>query len=56
DNTPAHSAVLVKEFLNSKSITTLENSSYSPDLSSFDFSLFPRVKGVMKGTHFQSVF
>jgi transposase len=28
---------------------------YSPDLAPFDFYLFPKLKSMLKGTHFQFV-
>ncbi|KOC66065.1 hypothetical protein WH47_01438 [Habropoda laboriosa] len=51
DNAPAYSAILVKVFLNSKSVTMLERPVYSPDLSPCDFFILPRVE-VMKGAYF----
>lgn len=46
DNAPCHRAFSVAQFLTSP---------YSPDMSACDFFLFPRVKQVVKGTHFESV-
>ena len=54
-NVPAHSALSVKQFLSSRNITVLEHQPYSPDLAPCDFYLFPKVKSVLKGTHFVSV-
>jgi transposase len=42
----------VKEFLARKQITVLERPSYSPDLAPSDFLLFPKVKEILKGRHF----
>jgi transposase len=42
----------VREFLSSKQITVLEHPPYSPDLAPNDFFLFPKIKKILKGTHF----
>ena len=55
DNAPAHNASSVKQFLANKNITVLEYPPYSPDLTPCDFCLFPKIKSVLKGTHFVSV-
>jgi transposase len=44
----------VKQFLASKNITVLEHPIYSPDLAPCYFYLFPKIKSVLKGTHFVS--
>jgi len=54
DNAPAHNALSVKQFLANKNITVLEHPPYSPDLTPCDFYLFPKIKSVLKGTHFVS--
>jgi histone-lysine N-methyltransferase SETMAR len=55
DNEPAHNALSVKQFLANKNITVMEHPPHSPDLASCDFYLFPKIKLVLKGTHFLSV-
>jgi histone-lysine N-methyltransferase SETMAR len=55
DNAPAHNALSVKQFLAEKNITVLEHPAYSPDLAPCDFYLFPKIKSVLKGTHFLSI-
>ncbi|KOC63977.1 hypothetical protein WH47_01292, partial [Habropoda laboriosa] len=55
NNAPVRSVVLAKEFFKFKIDHELKPPLYSLDLSPSDFSLFPRVKSVVKGTHFQSV-
>ena len=55
DNTPAHNALSVKQFLANKNITVLEHPPYSPDLAPCDFCPFPKINSVLKGTHFMSV-
>jgi transposase len=45
-------ALSVREFLASKQITVLEHPPYSPDLAPSDFFLFPKMKEILKGRHF----
>jgi len=52
DNAPAHSALIVHEFLARNSITMLKRPPYSPDLAPCDFFLFPRCKLVLRGAAF----
>ena len=47
--------LLEKQFLAEKQVTVLEHPPYSPDLAPCDFWLFPKMKSVVKGTHFESV-
>ena len=54
DNAPAHNAISVRQLLVKKQVTVLDHPPYSPDLAPCDFWLFPRLKIVMKGTHFSS--
>jgi hypothetical protein len=42
----------LREFLASKQITVLEHPSYLPDLDPNYFLLFPKIKGILKGRHF----
>jgi hypothetical protein len=53
DSTPAHKVPTAKQFLAQKSFTGLENPLYSPDLASYDFWLFPKVKSALKGRRFK---
>ena len=55
DNAPAHTALSIREFLAQKNIAVLEQPPYSPDLAPCDFFLFPKLKGVIKGTCFEDV-
>ena len=41
-----------EEFLATKQITVLEHLAYSPDLAPSDFFLFPKIKEILKGRHF----
>jgi hypothetical protein len=47
-NAPTHKALSVKQFLAQKSITEMENPSYSLDLPPNDFWLFPHMKSALK--------
>ena len=55
DNAPAHTALSVKQFWDSKEITTLHHPPYLPDLAPCNFFLFPKLKGILKGICFQGV-
>ena len=52
DNAPAHTALSVRECLATKQITVLEHPAYSLDLAPSDFFLFPKIKEIFKGSHF----
>ena len=41
-----------EELLATKQITVLEHPAYSPDLAPNDFFLFPKIKEILKGRHF----
>jgi hypothetical protein len=45
----------VREFLASKQITVLEHPPYSLDLAQNDFFLFPKIKEILKGRHFDDM-
>ena len=55
DNEPAHMALSVREILTTKQITVLEHPAYSPDLVPSDFLLFPKIKEILKGRHFDDI-
>ena len=55
DNAPAHRALSVRECLATKRITVLEHPVYSPDLAPSDFFLFPKIKEILKGRHFDDI-
>jgi len=44
-----------EEFLATKQITVLEHPAYSPDLAPSDFLLFPKIKEILKGRHFDDI-
>ena len=52
DNAPAHNALSIRQFLAENNIAVLEQLPYSPDRAPC-FFLFPKLKGVIKGTRFQ---
>jgi hypothetical protein len=45
----------VREYLASKQITVLEHPAHSPDLAPSDFFLFPKIKKILKGRHFDDI-
>jgi len=55
ENAPAHTALSVRAFLATKQITVLEHPAYSPDLAHSDFFLFPKIKEILKGRHFDDI-
>uniref|UniRef100_A0A8C4PW97 Transposase n=1 Tax=Eptatretus burgeri TaxID=7764 RepID=A0A8C4PW97_EPTBU len=55
ENAPAHSSLIIRQFLAERNVPTLEHPPYSPDLAPCDFFLFPKLKGVIKGTRFPDV-
>ena len=55
DNAPAHTALSVREFLATKQITVLEQPTYSPDLAPNYFFMFPKIKEILKGKHFDDI-
>jgi len=52
NNTPAHCAIYVHQFLAQHGVPVLNHPPYSPDLAPADFFLFPRLKSIMKGARF----
>jgi len=55
DNASPQMARSMREFLATKQITVLENPDYSPDLAPNDFFLFPIIKEILKGRHFDNI-
>ena len=53
-NAPAHTSLVVRQFLTSKNITVISNSPCSPGLAPCDFFLFPKMKVRLKGRHFDT--
>jgi len=54
DNAPAHTSLVVRQFLTSKNITVIPHLPYSPDLAPCDFCLFPKMKLRLKGRRFDT--
>ena len=55
DNTPAHSAIRVRQFLAQKMVAVFDHPPYSPYLDPAEFFLFPRLVAVIKGARFADV-
>ncbi|UYV62326.1 hypothetical protein LAZ67_2000108 [Cordylochernes scorpioides] len=51
DNAPAHTSLLVRDFLAKNNTLMKPQPPYSPDLAPCDFFLFPKLKRPMKGRH-----
>ena len=49
DNASSHKCEVVKSFLASEKVKVLNHPPYSPDLSPYDFFLFPRLKKMFSG-------
>jgi hypothetical protein len=55
DNAPCHTLLVVKQFLTEKNIPFIIQTSYSLNLTSSDFWLFPTLKMGLKGTCFATM-
>jgi len=55
DNAPAHTSLVVREFLTKNNMTTVPHPAYSPDMAPCDFYTFPKIKLQLKGRHFASI-
>ena len=51
DNAPVHNSILVTDYWTKMSIKTVSQPPYSPDLSSCDFWLFPK----LRGCHYETI-
>ena len=54
DNASSHKCEVVKSFLASEKVKVLNHPPYSPNLSTFDFFLFPRLKKMLSGNKYAS--
>jgi len=54
DNAPAHTSLVVREFLTKNNTTTVPHPAYSPDLAPCDIYMFPKMKLQLKGQRFVS--
>ena len=52
DSAPCHTVIPVNELFTKKDIAVVPQPPYSPDLSPYDFFLFPKLKFHLKGRHF----
>ena len=55
DNAPAHSSLLVRNFLVKNYTVIMPQPPFSPDLAPCDFFLFPRLKRPMEGRRFATI-
>lgn len=55
DNAPAHTSLLVRDFLAKNNTVITPQPPYSPDLAPCDFFLFPKLKRPMKGRRFATI-
>jgi histone-lysine N-methyltransferase SETMAR len=55
DNPPAHSSLLIRDFLTKHETTLVPQSPYSPEHTPADFFLFTKLKFVLKGRRFEPV-
>ena len=55
DYAPAHTSMLVREFLVKNKTVIMPQPPYSPELDPADFFLFPKLKTPMKGKRFVTI-
>ncbi|UYV74896.1 hypothetical protein LAZ67_12001710 [Cordylochernes scorpioides] len=55
DNAPAHTSLLVRDFLAKNNTLMMPQPPYSPDLDPCDFFLFPKLKRSMKGRRYATL-
>ena len=48
DNAPAHTSLIVREFMAKNNTVTMPQPPYSPDIAPCDFFLFPKKKSVLQ--------
>jgi hypothetical protein len=54
-NVPVHSAAIIRQFLTHKQIAILNHTPHSPDFSTTDYFLLPKVKLQLKGERFDKI-
>jgi histone-lysine N-methyltransferase SETMAR len=52
---PAHTSLKTTEFVTNNNIVIIPHPPYSPDLASYGFALFPKLKMKLKGRRFETV-
>ncbi|VEN52316.1 unnamed protein product [Callosobruchus maculatus] len=55
DNAPAHTSLLVREYLAKNNTIIVPQPPYSPDLAPCDFFLFPKLKRPVKGRRYATI-
>jgi transposase len=55
DNVPAHTSLVVREFLTTNNVSTVPYPACSADLAPCDFYVFPKMKLRLKGRCFASI-
>ncbi|UYV84904.1 hypothetical protein LAZ67_X003942 [Cordylochernes scorpioides] len=55
DNAPAHTSLLVRDFLAKSNTLMMPQPPYSPDMAPCDFFLFPKLKRPMKGRRYATL-
>ena len=55
DNAPSHRALETRNTIKKLNFEVLEHPAYSPDLAPCDYFLFPTLKNVLRGEHFDGV-
>ena len=55
DNAPAHTSLLVREFLAKNNTVTMPQPPYSPNMAPCDFFLFPKIKRTLKCRRFTAI-
>ncbi|CAF3874658.1 unnamed protein product, partial [Rotaria sp. Silwood1] len=55
DNASAHKVIQTMEYLEARRVKLMGHPAYSPDLSSCDFWLFPKIKEQLCGKNFKDI-
>jgi len=55
DNAPAHTSLVLQQYLASTNRTVIRHPPYSPDLATCGFFLYPKMKLKLKGRRFDSI-
>ena len=56
DNPPAHTSLLVREFLAKNNTVTMPQPPYSSDMAPCDFFLFSKIERTLKGRRFTAIY
>lgn len=55
NNTPTHTACIIRDFFTKHGTTVIAQAPYSADMAPCDFFLFPKLKLPLRGTRFDSI-